>query len=154
MATGLARHCIEVANKYATDRVAFGKPIREFGQIQKHLAESYARYMSSRTYLYHVAGKMDLEKEGQRLDTDGVKLVCTTMGKDVADNCMQSALISLPYLLELKKCAHAVHVVTVLGGAGYINDFAIERMWRDAKLLEIGGGTLESVRAFHRPPLQ
>jgi len=121
MATGLARACIEAANKYATERVAFGKPIREYGQVQKHLAESYARYQSARTYLYSVASRMDLDKEGQRLDTDGVKLVATTMGKDVADNCMQ-----------------------VLGGAGYIADHPIERLWRDAKLLEIGGGTLES----------
>jgi isovaleryl-CoA dehydrogenase len=121
MSTGLARRCFEVANKYASERVAFGKPIREFGQIQRHLAESYARYVSARTYLYYTAARMDLDKEGQRLDTDGVKLICTTMGKDVADNCMQ-----------------------VLGGAGYIADHPIERLWRDSKLLEIGGGTLES----------
>ena len=121
MATGIAGRCLAVMNKYATERVAFKKPIREFGQIQKHLAESYASYRSARTYLYDVARKMDLDKEGQRLDTDGVKLVCTTMAKNVADSAIQ-----------------------VLGGAGYIADYPVERLWRDAKLLEIGGGTLES----------
>ena len=121
MSTGLARTCLETMNRYASDRVAFKKPIREFGQIQKHLAESYAKFMAARTYLFATAAKMDLEKEGQRLDTDGVKLVCTTMAKEVADSAIQ-----------------------VLGGAGYIADFPVERLWRDSKLLEIGGGTLES----------
>jgi len=121
MSTGLARTALETMNRYATERVAFKKPIREFGQIQKHLAESYAKLMAARTYLFHTAAKMDLDKEGQRLDTDGVKLICTTMGKEVADSAIQ-----------------------VLGGAGYIADYPVERLWRDSKLLEIGGGTLES----------
>ena len=121
MSTGLARTALETMNKYASERVAFKKPIREFGQIQKHLAESYAKFMAARTYLFNTAAKMDLSKEGQRLDTDGVKLVCTTMAKEVADSAIQ-----------------------VLGGAGYIADYPVERLWRDSKLLEIGGGTLES----------
>ena len=121
MSTGLAKACLEIMNRYATERVAFKKPIREFGQVQKHLAESYAKFMAARTYLFSTAAKMDIEKEGQRLDTDGVKLVCTTMAKEVADSAIQ-----------------------VLGGAGYIAEYPVERLWRDAKLLEIGGGTLES----------
>lgn len=121
MSVGLARTCLEVMNEYATSRIAFNKPIREFGQVQKHLAESYAKYMAAKTYLYNTASLMDLNKEGQRLDTDGVKLVCTTMGKEVADAAIQ-----------------------VLGGSGYVSDYPVERLWRDSKLLEIGGGTLES----------
>jgi len=121
MATGLAERSLRVMNQYASDRVAFGKPIREFGQVQKHLADSYSSWRAARTYLYDVARRMRLDEEGQRLDTDGVKLVCTAMGKAVADAAIQ-----------------------VLGGAGYVGDFPVERLWRDAKLLEIGGGTLES----------
>jgi isovaleryl-CoA dehydrogenase len=122
MSCGLARTCLDTMNTYATERIAFKKPIREFGQVQKHLSESYAQLMAARTYLYYVASQMDLDRDGnQRLDTDGVKLICTTMGKQVADNAIQ-----------------------VLGGAGYIADYPVERLWRDSKLLEIGGGTLES----------
>ena len=121
MSCGLAKRSIEIMNRYASERVAFGKPIRSFGQVQRYLANSYAEFMASRCYLYHVAAGLDLNHAGNRLDTDGVKLVATTMGKNVADNAMQ-----------------------VLGGAGYVQDSFVERLWRDAKLLEIGGGTLES----------
>ena len=77
--------------------------------------------MAARTYLYHTAARLDLDKPGQRIDSDGVKLVATTMAKQVADNAMQ-----------------------VLGGYGYLSEYVVERLWRDAKLLEIGGGTLEA----------
>jgi isovaleryl-CoA dehydrogenase len=72
-------------------------------------------------YLYNVARQMDLEKSGQRLDSDGIKLVATTLAKEIADRAMQ-----------------------VMGGYGYVGEYVVERLWRDAKLLEIGGGTLES----------
>ena len=118
---GIARRCIDIMNKYASERTSFGKPIRHFGQIQKYIAESYAEYMAARSYVYDVARKMDLTKEGNRMDSDGVKLVATTMGKNVADRAIQ-----------------------VLGGYGYVAEYTVERLWRDAKLLEIGGGTLEA----------
>jgi len=121
MAVGIARRSLQVMNAYATERVAFGEPLRQFGQIQRHLAESYAEYMAGKTYLYQTANSLDLDAAGNRLDTDGVKLFCTTMGKNIADRAMQ-----------------------VLGGYGYMGEYAVERLWRDAKLLEIGGGTLES----------
>lgn len=121
MSTGLARRCVEVMNNYATERVAFGEPLRNFGQVQKHISESYAQLMAGRTYLFHTANQMELAAAGNRLDTDGVKLFCTTMGKQVADNAVQ-----------------------VLGGNGYVGEYQVERLWRDSKLLEIGGGTLES----------
>ena len=121
MATGIARRSIDVMGKYSEERIAFGKPIAEFGQIQKYVSDSYAKYMAGRSYLYNVSNNMDLSKPGNRLDTDGVKLFTTTMGKEVADNAIQ-----------------------VLGGDGYCGEYQVEQLWRDAKLLEIGGGTLES----------
>jgi len=121
MAVGIGRRSLQAMNTYASERRAFGKPLRDFGQIQRHVAESYAEYMAAKTYLYHTALSLDLDQAGNRLDTDGVKLVCTTMGKNLADRAMQ-----------------------VLGGYGYMGEYAVERLWRDAKLLEIGGGTLES----------
>ena len=121
MSLGIARRSLEVMNRYANERSSFGKPLREFGQIQRYIAQSYAEFMAGRTYAYYTAASMSLETPGHRLDTDGVKLFTSTMGKDIADRAIQ-----------------------VLGGFGYVSEYAVERLWRDAKLLEIGGGTLEA----------
>jgi isovaleryl-CoA dehydrogenase len=121
MSLGIARRSVEIMNKYATDRHAFGKPLHFYGQIQKYIADSYAEYKAASCYVYDTARKLDLNKEGNRLDSDGVKLVATTMAKNVADRAIQ-----------------------VLGGYGYVGEYVVERLWRDAKLLEIGGGTIEA----------
>ncbi len=121
MSLGIARRSIEIMNRYASERKAFGQPIREFGQIQAHIATSYAEWMAGRAYVYHTAGHLDLAKGGHRIDSDGVKLFCSTMAKNVADRAIQA-----------------------LGGYGYVGEYQVERLWRDAKLLEIGGGTIEA----------
>jgi isovaleryl-CoA dehydrogenase len=121
MSLGIARRSLEVMNRYAGERQAFGQPIREFGQIQSHIATSYAAWMAGRSYVYNTAAHVDLASGGHRLDSDGVKLYCSTMAKEVADRAIQ-----------------------VLGGYGYVGEYAVERLWRDAKLLEIGGGTVEA----------
>lgn len=121
MALGIAKRSLEIMNRYASEREAFGKPLSAFGQMQKYIAESYAEYKSARAYVYDTARKMKLNHEGNRLDSDGAKLVATAMSKNVADRAIQ-----------------------VLGGYGYVGEYVVERMWRDAKLLEIGGGTLEA----------
>jgi isovaleryl-CoA dehydrogenase len=121
MSVGIARRCLEVMIDYANQRVAFGVPIREHGQVQRYIAESYAEYRAARTYVYDTARRMDLRATGQRADADGVKLFASQVGKRVADAAIQ-----------------------VLGGYGYMGDYVVERLWRDAKLLEIGGGTLEA----------
>ncbi|PXF18500.1 MAG: isovaleryl-CoA dehydrogenase [Methanobacteriota archaeon] len=121
MGLGIARRSLAAMNRYASERVAFGKEIREFGQIQRHIGESWAEYRAMRAYIYDTARNTDLEKSGNRLDTDGVKLYGTTAAKNIADRAIQ-----------------------VLGGYGYVGEYTVERLWRDAKLLEIGGGTLES----------
>ncbi|MGE0712732.1 MAG: acyl-CoA dehydrogenase family protein [Planctomycetota bacterium] len=121
MSLGIGMRCVRVMCDYANQRQAFGKPIREFGQIQRYIARSYASWKAARAYVYDTARRMDLDKPGNRIDSDGVKLVATAMAKEVADNAMQ-----------------------VLGGYGYVGEYVVERLWRDAKLLEIGGGTLEA----------
>ena len=121
MSIGIARRCIDEMKAYATQRTAFGQPLTSFGQIQKQLAESYARYMAGKTYLYSLCRTLDLESTGNGLDTDAVKLYNAQMAKEVAD------------------CA-----IQVMGGYGYVGEYVVERLWRDAKLLEIGGGTNES----------
>jgi isovaleryl-CoA dehydrogenase len=121
MALGIAQRSLQVMVDYANERKAFGKPIVEFGQIQRYMSESFAEWRAARTYVYDVARRIDLRASGQRLDADATKLVATQMAKRAADAAVQ-----------------------VLGGYGYMGEYVVSRLWRDAKLLEIGGGTLEA----------
>ncbi|DAC31279.1 MAG TPA: isovaleryl-CoA dehydrogenase [Candidatus Poseidoniaceae archaeon] len=121
MALGIARRSLEEMNRYATERTAFKSQIRDFGQMQRYIGESWAKYRSMRAYVYDTANNLTIGTAGQRLDSDGVKLYATTAAKEIADAAMQ-----------------------VMGGYGYVAEYNVERLWRDAKLLEIGGGTLES----------
>ena len=72
------------------------------------------------SYVYNTARMINLESGGYRLDTDGVKLFSSTVAKNIADRAIQ-----------------------VMGGYGYVGEYVVERLWRDSKLLEIGGGTIE-----------
>lgn len=121
MSLGIARRSIEVMNRYAQERSSFGKPLNQFGQIQRHIGESFAEYRACRAYVYETARRMRLDEGGNRLDSDGVKLITSTLAKNIADRAIQ-----------------------VLGGYGYVGEYVVERLWRDAKLLEIGGGTIEA----------
>lgn len=118
---GIARRSLSIMNAYASERKAFGVAIANFGQIQKHIAEGYAKYKACRAYVYQVAYNTNLAQAHGRLDSDAAKLITVTAAKEIADSAIQ-----------------------VLGGYGYMSDYVVERLWRDAKLLEIGGGTLEA----------
>ena len=96
--------------RWADQRVAFGRPIRDFGQIQRHIADSYAQWRAARAYVYDVARRMSLDRAGNRVDSDGVKLVAGTMAKEVADRAIQ-----------------------VLGAYGYWRTGVVERLWRDCQ---------------------
>jgi isovaleryl-CoA dehydrogenase len=120
MSLGIADRSMDIMLRYSVERHAFGKPIAEFGQIQRYIADSYAKTEAARALIYSVARSVGPETRN-RIGTDAAKLFAAPVGKEVADNAMQ-----------------------VLGGWGYCSEFAVERLLRDAKLLEIGGGTLES----------
>jgi len=121
MSVGIAQRALRVMVDWSGQRKTFGRPIREHGQIQRYIGESYAEYVAARTLVYDVARRMDLHATGQRVDADAAKLVAAQAGKRAADAAIQ-----------------------VLGGYGYMGEYVVERLWRDAKLLEIGGGTLEA----------
>ncbi len=120
MSLGIADRCMEIMVRYADERQAFGTPINAFGQIQRFIGESYAATEAARCLIYNVARHVG-PGERNRIGTDAAKLFAAPMAKVVADNAMQ-----------------------VLGGYGYCQEYKVERFLRDAKLLEIGGGTLES----------
>jgi isovaleryl-CoA dehydrogenase len=120
MSLGIADRCMDIMVRYAADRTSFGKSIADHGQIQRYIGESYAKTEAARALIYNVARHVRPDRRN-RLGTDAAKLFAAPVGKEVADNAMQ-----------------------VLGGWGYCSEYKIERLLRDAKLLEIGGGTLES----------
>ena len=118
---GIAQRSLQVMVAYANERKSFGRPLRELGQIQRYVAETFAEYRAARAYVYDTARRLSFTGTGQRVDADATKLFGAQMAKRAADAAMQ-----------------------VLGGAGYMGENVVERLWRDAKLLEIGGGTLEA----------
>jgi isovaleryl-CoA dehydrogenase len=120
MSLGIADRCLDIMVTYAKERTSFGKPLADFGQVQRYIGDSYARTEAARALVYGVARTIRHDSRN-RLGSDAAKLFAAPVGKEVADNAMQ-----------------------VLGGWGYCDEFKVERFLRDAKLLEIGGGTLES----------
>lgn len=117
---GIADRCISEMVVYAAQRKAFGKAIVEFGQIQRYIGESFADAEAARCLVYREAARVGPGRRN-RLGTDAAKLFAAPMAKRVADAAVQ-----------------------VLGGYGYTREYKVERFLRDAKLNEIGGGTLES----------
>ncbi len=120
MSLGIAERCLEIMVRYAEARIAFGHSINHYGQIQRHIAESYAATQAARCLIYQVSRNVSATSRN-RIGSDAAKLFAAPVGKQVADAAMQ-----------------------VMGGSGYCREFPVERLLRDAKLLEIGGGTLES----------
>ena len=121
MSLGVAQRSLRVMLDYSGQRKTFGVLIQEHGQIQRYLAETFAEYRAARTYVYDVARRIDLSDIGHRLDSDGAKLFASQAAKRAADAAIQ-----------------------VLGGYGLMGEYVVERLWRDSKLMEIGGGTLEA----------
>jgi len=120
MSLGIADRCMDIMVKHAAERQAFGQPINRFGQIQRYVGEGYAKTEAARCLIYQVARTVGPNSRS-RLGSDAAKLYAAPVGKEVADAAMQ-----------------------VMGGSGYCSEYPVERLFRDAKLLEIGGGTLES----------
>ena len=120
MSLGIADRCVEIMNRHGQERQSFGQPINRYGQIQRYIAEGYAATEAAKALVYNVARHVGPDKRN-RIGSDAAKLFAAPVGKMVADYAMQ-----------------------VLGGSGYCREYPVERLWRDAKLLEIGGGTLEA----------
>ena len=116
---GVMGACLDVVLPYVHERKQFGQPIGEFQLMQGKLADMYATYSACRAYVYAV---------GQALDRG------ETTRKDAAG--------AILYAAE-KATWMAGEAIQALGGMGYINETPTGRLWRDAKLYEIGAGTSE-----------
>jgi isovaleryl-CoA dehydrogenase len=116
---GIMQACLDVVMPYVHQRHQFGQPIGEFQLMQGKLADMYATYSACRAYVYAV---------GQALDRG------ETTRKDAAG--------AILYAAE-KATWMAGEAIQAMGGMGYINETPTGRLWRDAKLYEIGAGTSE-----------
>lgn len=116
---GIMQACLDVVVPYIHERKQFGQAIGEFQLIQGKIADMYVALSTSRAYLYTVANSLDRGEESRK-DAAGVILY-------TAEKATQMAL----------------DAIQLLGGNGYINDYATGRLLRDAKLYEIGAGTSE-----------
>jgi len=122
MAVGIAQGALEEAVRYAKERKQFGRPIGDFQGIQWHLADMALQVDASRLLTYRAAW---LEDEGRPFKTEAA------MAKLYASET------------SMMVCNKAIQVH---GGYGYVSDYPVERMLRDAKLTEIGEGTSEMQR--------
>jgi isovaleryl-CoA dehydrogenase len=116
---GIMAACLDVVVPYVHERKQFGQPIGEFQLMQGKLADMYTTFSACRAYVYAV---------GQALDRN------ETTRKDAAG--------AILYAAE-KATWMAGEAIQALGGMGYINETPTGRLWRDAKLYEIGAGTSE-----------
>jgi isovaleryl-CoA dehydrogenase len=123
--TGIMAACLDAVVPYLHDRKQFGQSIGEFQLIQGKVADMYTTFQACRAYLYAV---------GRHLDA----LSSASHVRQVRKDCAGVIL----YTAE-KATWMAGEAIQILGGNGYINEFPVGRLWRDAKLYEIGAGTSE-----------
>jgi short-chain 2-methylacyl-CoA dehydrogenase len=122
LATGLAQGCVDESVSYAKQRPAFGHPIGDFQAIQFKIADMEMRAHTSRLAWYRAAELLQRGAPYKR-----------------------AAAIAKLYGSE-SAVANAREATQVHGGYGFMNEFPVARMWRDAKVLEIGEGTSEVQR--------
>ena len=122
-AVGIAQGAIDYAVDYAKERIAFGKPIIELQGLQFKLADMETRTAAARELLYKACAMVDRGEPGVGKWTSMAKLFASDTAMDVT-----------------------VEAVQVLGGYGYVNEYPVERMMRDAKITQIYEGTNEIQR--------
>ena len=116
---GVMQACMDVVIPYVHERKQFGQSIGEFQLMQGKLADMYTTLNACRAYVYAVGQACD-RGETTRKDAAGAILYAAEKATWMAGEAIQC-----------------------LGGNGYINDYPTGRLWRDAKLYEIGAGTSE-----------
>ncbi|MBU0551917.1 acyl-CoA dehydrogenase family protein [Myxococcota bacterium] len=122
LALGLGRAALEAAGRYALERQQFGRPIADFQAIQWMIADAATELEAARLLLWRAAYLQDQGKPSIK-ESAMAKLFASEAGMRACDSAIQ------------------VH-----GGYGYTREYPVERMWRDAKLCQIGEGTSEVQR--------
>ena len=119
MGVGAAQAAIDMTNAYTQERAAFGKTLFDLGAIRQRMAMNQAKIDAVRASMYHAAWMHDAGQDNVKA-MSGVKAWGAEVVNDVMYDCVQ------------------FH-----GGMGYMRESAIERMYRDARILPIGGGATE-----------
>jgi alkylation response protein AidB-like acyl-CoA dehydrogenase len=122
-AVGIAQGATDYANAYAKERIAFGKPINELQAIQFKLADMETRTAAARELLYKACAMADRNEPGLGKHSSMAKLFASDTAMWVT-----------------------VEAIQVLGGYGYVKEYPVERMMRDAKITQIYEGTNEIQR--------
>ena len=122
-AVGIAQGALDYAVGYAKERIAFGKPIIELQGLQFKLADMQTRTAAARELLYKACAMADRDDPQLPLYSSMAKLFASDTAMDVT-----------------------VEAVQVLGGYGYVGEYPVERMMRDAKITQIYEGTNEIQR--------
>lgn len=120
MAFGIIERCLEEAIRYSKERKTWDRAIGEYQLVQAKLARMYIHYQNVRNILFKI---LWTEGQGKRLtmgEASSMKAYCAPAATEVA-----------------------MEAVQILGGNGYMREFRVEQLARDAKLLQIGGGTDE-----------
>ena len=115
---GIGQACVDEATMYAKQRVQFGKPIISFQAVQHLLADMAIQLEASRALVYGAARHIDAHPK----DMSKVSSMCKVMATDMAMKVSTDA-------------------VQVMGGYGYMREYPVEKMMRDAKILQIYEGT-------------
>jgi acyl-CoA dehydrogenase len=121
-ALGVTERCLELAAKYAKERVTFGRPLSDRQATQWKLVDAAVAVHGARLMVYHAASRLDAGEDA-RLEAYMAKLYCTEMAYKAADDCLQ------------------IH-----GGIGLTKDLPVERIWRDQRSHMITEGTPEMMR--------
>lgn len=116
---GIMQACLDEALPYTRERQQFNQRIGDFELVQAKLADMYTRLNATRAYVYTIADAADRQQSSRR---DAA--ACILMAAENATQC-------------------ALDAIQLLGGNGYINEYATGQFLRDAKLYEIGAGTSE-----------
>jgi isovaleryl-CoA dehydrogenase len=119
---GIMAACMHAVVPYMHERKQFGQPIGDFQLMQGKLADMYATWQATRAYVYAVGRACDRANHARSLRKD--------------------AAAAILYSAE-KATWMAGEAIQALGGVGYTSEFPVGRLWRDAKLYEIGAGTSE-----------
>ncbi len=117
--TGIMAACMDAIMPYMAERRQFGQPIGSFQLMQGKIADMYTAMNTARAYVYEVAKACDAG---------------TVTRQDAAACCLYSSEQAM---------VQAHQAVQAMGGAGFLNDAPVARLFRDAKLMEIGAGTSE-----------
>ncbi|MBL8019941.1 MAG: acyl-CoA/acyl-ACP dehydrogenase [Leptospirales bacterium] len=136
--TGVMQACFDHSRRYSKERKAFGRPIAKHQSVAFMLADMKTKLEASYLLLMETAWLMDRQRELSSGGKLKAKLMHNGCDIDVAARASEAKLLSSTYAREVANLAVQLH-----GGAGFMEEFPVARLYRDVKIAEIGGGTSE-----------